>query len=299
MSTRVDLPPACAAFVAVAHEQSFTAGAATLGVPQPVISRRVAALERTLGGPLLERSTRRVTLTGLGRRVLPSAEQLAKAADELVEVAQRHRSRSLVVSVPDVLDLAETAALCSACEAAGVRAEVRADDPAERLRLLETDLVQIAVIAVPADIARWSSPLGVTGARGETAPFRLSHLRAGRRGAGRPPTLWATPEDDVAHVRDPLLRARDRHGLGPSQVRWDTPLVGLQHVLAGPDRMLATPADARRYGLGWRPLADVDLRRAHTLRACTDDAGAAAAVSPLIGAVLHPSEDRGAGPSDA
>ena len=42
-------------------------------MPQPVVSRRVAALERRLGGALLERSTRSVTLTELGQRVLPHA----------------------------------------------------------------------------------------------------------------------------------------------------------------------------------------------------------------------------------
>ncbi len=72
----MDLIEALRAFRMVAAESSFTRGAERCGVPQPVVSRRVAALERRLGGPLLERSTRSVSLTALGTRVLPHAEEV-------------------------------------------------------------------------------------------------------------------------------------------------------------------------------------------------------------------------------
>lgn len=58
------------AFVAVAEEGSFTAGAARLGWPKSTVSRRIAALEDGLGVRLLHRTTRRVDLTPTGRELL-------------------------------------------------------------------------------------------------------------------------------------------------------------------------------------------------------------------------------------
>lgn len=288
MATRIDLPPACAAFVAVAREQSFTEAAASIGVAQPVVSRRVAALEQVLGGALLERSARRVVLTGLGRRVLPAAAEVARAVEDLLDAADRYRDRVVILSLPDVLDLSVVAELGAACETAGVAVAVRHDGPGERGRLLETDVAQVAVVAVPQDVADWSSPLGVAGGASSDAPFPLSALRTGRWSDGPAPTLWGTDEDDVAHVRDALERARDLHGLARSQVRWDNTLAGLQRTLSGRDHLLATRADARRYRLPWRPLADVALHRGHVLRAHPDSVAVLDVLRPLVGAVLHP-----------
>jgi DNA-binding transcriptional LysR family regulator len=56
-----------AAFVAVARAGSFTQAAATLGLPKGTVSRQVARLERHLGARLLQRTTRQVALTDVGR----------------------------------------------------------------------------------------------------------------------------------------------------------------------------------------------------------------------------------------
>ncbi|MFI7211483.1 LysR family transcriptional regulator [Micromonospora maritima] len=68
--------PDLAYFGVVAETLSFVRAAARIGVPTPTVSRRVARLERQLGARLLHRSTRRVTLTDAGRRVLPVALRL-------------------------------------------------------------------------------------------------------------------------------------------------------------------------------------------------------------------------------
>jgi Bacterial regulatory helix-turn-helix protein, lysR family len=47
-------------FVTVVNEGSFTRAAELLQVSQPGLSRQIQALERDLGGPLLERLPRRV-----------------------------------------------------------------------------------------------------------------------------------------------------------------------------------------------------------------------------------------------
>lgn len=55
-------------FVEVAKRGSFSATSTSLGVPVATLSRRIAALEKTLGLELLSRSTRRVSLTAIGQR---------------------------------------------------------------------------------------------------------------------------------------------------------------------------------------------------------------------------------------
>jgi DNA-binding transcriptional LysR family regulator len=59
-------------FIAVAREQSFTKAAAKLGVSQSALSYTVRTLEARLGIRLLTRTTRSVSLTAAGERLLRS-----------------------------------------------------------------------------------------------------------------------------------------------------------------------------------------------------------------------------------
>ncbi len=60
------------AFIAVARERSFTKAAAKLGVSQSALSYTVRTLEARLGVRLLTRTTRSVSLTEAGERLLRS-----------------------------------------------------------------------------------------------------------------------------------------------------------------------------------------------------------------------------------
>ncbi len=73
-----------AAFVVVAREQSFTRAARRLGVSQSALSQTVRNLEEKLQMRLLARTTRRVSATELGQRLLNGiAGRIEEIEDEL------------------------------------------------------------------------------------------------------------------------------------------------------------------------------------------------------------------------
>ncbi|MEZ3178377.1 LysR family transcriptional regulator [Streptomyces pimonensis] len=79
------------AFVTVAEELHFTRAAARLHVAQQALSRDVRRLERELGSELFVRTTRRVTLTTDGERLLPYARAVLQAQDDLLAAAGQAR----------------------------------------------------------------------------------------------------------------------------------------------------------------------------------------------------------------
>src|SRR5260370_22793236 len=76
-------------FGAVVAEGSFTTAAACLHVSQPGLSHQIQALERQLGGPLLERLPRGVRLTPAGRTALPHARASLAHAERAASAALR------------------------------------------------------------------------------------------------------------------------------------------------------------------------------------------------------------------
>ncbi|WP_329138811.1 LysR substrate-binding domain-containing protein [Streptomyces sp. NBC_01476] len=69
-------------FVAVAEELNFTRAAERLHVVQSGVSATLKALERELGVPLLDRSSRRVALTDAGAALLPKARAALDAVED-------------------------------------------------------------------------------------------------------------------------------------------------------------------------------------------------------------------------
>ncbi len=69
-------------FVRVVEAQSFTAAAKALGVPKSTVSRRVSALEESLGVRLLRRTTRKLSLTEAGTSYFDRASRALSAMYE-------------------------------------------------------------------------------------------------------------------------------------------------------------------------------------------------------------------------
>lgn len=79
-------------FVAVADSGSLSEAARRLRLSKSVVSERLAGLERTLGASLLQRSTRRMSLTDEGTRFLERARHILKGVAEAAEeISEHHR----------------------------------------------------------------------------------------------------------------------------------------------------------------------------------------------------------------
>ncbi|MGW7518426.1 LysR family transcriptional regulator [Streptomyces sp. NPDC054796] len=263
----MDLVGASRAFVSVSERGSFTVGAAAVRMSQPVASRRVAALEEHFGEQLFERTSRRAVLTPFGRDMLPAARQLVQAADVLLHEAEAAKRKPWRLAVPGICSTAGRARLVAEARGHGVTLDLRVASPAQRMELVHTQQVRAALLAVPADDATWSVPLGLAGSR-EPGVRRvyLETLRVSRASSGPARRIWIQPEDDVPHIRDPLTRLRDALGLRPAQLGAAADLTtAAAEVLCGGDLLLCSPAQAGELGLHWRPVGELALSRGFAL----------------------------------
>jgi len=72
------------AFVSVAHLRSFTRAANLLHLSQPALTVQIRRLEEALGVKLLDRNTRTVALTRVGRELAPVLQRLLRELDTVV-----------------------------------------------------------------------------------------------------------------------------------------------------------------------------------------------------------------------
>ncbi len=160
-------------FTALAKQRNFGRAAATCNISQPALSVQIRALETEMGGPLVERRSRDVVLTRLGRDVLARATDVLSAAARLDAVARERASRVLSLGlIPTLAPYLLPGVL------AGLRArdleqqvEVREAKTALLLEALASGDIDAAVIALP------SATLGLV----ETPLFEDRFLLAGSR----------------------------------------------------------------------------------------------------------------------
>jgi DNA-binding transcriptional LysR family regulator len=95
-----------AVFVRVAQLESFSRAARALGMPVSTVSRKVTALEQRLGVTLLQRTTRKLSLTAQGRAYCDQCSEPLNQlfdAEQVLTQTQRKPEGFLRISAPVIL----------------------------------------------------------------------------------------------------------------------------------------------------------------------------------------------------
>lgn len=229
MNLTID-PNDLALFAHVAEAGSFTRAADRLGLPKSTLSRRLSGLETQLGERLIQRTTRRLTVTEFGAGVLEHARQVVAEVDGAMALAQHRQAQPtghLRVSMPaDITMLAlgdmleafvrDHPAVTLELDLSPRRVDLIAEnyDLALRMGTLPDDSRLAArrlawfaggLFASPAwlaahgpidhpdqlvDPARGCRGLLIAGQSGEPAPWRLERPVVGAAAGEPPPEHW-------------------------------------------------------------------------------------------------------------
>jgi DNA-binding transcriptional LysR family regulator len=190
-------------FIAVAEELNFTRAAERLGMAQPPLSVAIGKLERKLGVRLLERTSRRVTLTPAGAMLLEQGRIAVEALGAAFERTRRRAARlellTLAVKPGSGTELLKkiTQRCARDPELPGVRLLFgHRRGPADALRSGAAD---VAILRAPFDRRGLDSEVLLTEPRVVVLP--ADHRLAGRRRlrradlAGEPMPRWADQAD--------------------------------------------------------------------------------------------------------
>jgi DNA-binding transcriptional LysR family regulator len=94
------------AFVSVARLGSFTRAARTLDISQPALTVQIRQLEDALGVRLLDRNTRSVTLSQVGREFVPVLERILEEINTFTsdarDVTSRRRGLVTIAAIPSI-----------------------------------------------------------------------------------------------------------------------------------------------------------------------------------------------------
>jgi len=93
-------------FITVARLSSFTRAALLLHLSQPALTKQIRQLEETLGVRLLDRNTRSVGLTRIGKELAPVVDQLLREIDMVVVntkgLAEKSRGVIRIAALPSI-----------------------------------------------------------------------------------------------------------------------------------------------------------------------------------------------------
>jgi len=139
-------------FVAVAETQSFTQAAERLHMTQPSLSIQISQLEKRLGFQLFERTTREVTITPAGRRLLDHARRVIEHSclllNEARSVCDERSNRLRLGAALYTFDLPERSGLVEGFIESHPEIDLRVDShyQSETIRDLRSHDLDLALI---------------------------------------------------------------------------------------------------------------------------------------------------------
>jgi DNA-binding transcriptional LysR family regulator len=137
-------------FLAVADTRSFSKGGEAVSLAQSTASQHIRALEDELQARLFDRSATQVSLTEVGRMFYEHAERISRQCSEAQDAVRRFQGLDQAIlrvgasTIPAVCLIPDMLSSFSA-ERPGVRLEVVQGDTRDVVRLLQDDLVELAV----------------------------------------------------------------------------------------------------------------------------------------------------------
>ncbi|MEU0941396.1 LysR family transcriptional regulator [Streptomyces canus] len=191
-------------FVAVAEELHFGKAAQRLEMAQPPLSRAIARLERQLAVPLLERTSRRVTLTEAGAVLLSEARSILSAvaaAERRTQQAAQSRPR-LVLAVKSGTGGGLLAKLLDAyrAEPNAAAVDLLLCEAHQQQELLRNGQADVALLHLPFDSAAGLDTEALY-TEGQVAILPASHPLVGRSRI-REAEVAALPELPMARWPD-------------------------------------------------------------------------------------------------
>lgn len=142
---------------AVAERGHFSRAAEHCAISQPSLSQQIAELETELGVRLFDRSGRKVTLTDMGRAIVPRANAILSAVADLSRVASEGEQRLQAIRLgviptiaPFLLPVA-LPAIRRLCGSSGFR--VREATTKTLLSEIRNNTLDVALLALPVDEA--------------------------------------------------------------------------------------------------------------------------------------------------
>lgn len=208
--------------VLVAQERSFTRAAARGNVAQPALSRQIAKLEAELGLPLVDRTTRRVSMTPAGVAMVGHAERVLAELEAARALAARAtavltgRVELGVTTTPGSIDVPALLAEFHA-RYPDVDLIVREDLSVRLVEALRADRLDLAFVSGVAPAARERLTL-----RPLARDPLLVVVGAAHRLAGRDAVRIADLRDERfvafppgATIRDAIAEAAQRAGFTP------------------------------------------------------------------------------------
>lgn len=262
------------AFQAVARHRSFTRAALELHLSQSAVSQQIAALELELGGPLFDRSQRRVRLTPAGAALLDRVDGI------LAGLAQARRAVAAARGAVEGDLRVSASRTVGTYLLPGPLAELGRRHPALRLRVTisNSERVVAALVAGEADVAFVEDEVERAGLDVEplledellvVAPAGHRLARGGEialADLAAEPLILREPGSGTRRVAEQHLRAA---GLAPEELRVAAELSEIEAIKASVEAglglsILSRATLAKELALGslvTRPVAGLAIRR--------------------------------------